>query len=156
MGVPLLERPSREDLTVNVTRPVARSGGSCAWICVGDVLNSGIATSFAVTQTPARILGSGVPDAVAESARLFPLIVITPPGDNEPTRFAPLMTPVSCGVRPAAGVTDTTLNPERVSTYTSVPLRTIPRRSSCVWLFTPSSRATGLGGQSRAKFGCPI
>src|SRR5262245_20098978 len=95
MPEPLLESPSRVDLTVSVTRPVVSSGGSCAWICVGDGLNSGIATSLAVTQTPARVFGNGLPAAVAESARLFPLMVINAPGDNAPTRFAPLTTLVS-------------------------------------------------------------
>src|SRR5213593_410709 len=92
---PGLTRPMRCERTVRVTRVAANSGGNCASICVGDVLIRGIATSFAVTQTPPSNRGNGVPDAEAESARLLPSIEISEPGEICRPRVEVLTTPLA-------------------------------------------------------------
>src|SRR2546425_2993118 len=140
-------------------RPVPSSSGNCASICVGEVLMRGIATSFAVTQTPPRLRGKGAAVAAAASARLVPRIVMREPGETGPGRLLAMFTTplaVKEGARPAAGLNDTTLRPETVRRYALLLLSiAIPRASNCVWLFTPSSSAVARGGHWRVPVGAP-
>src|SRR5262245_34288943 len=110
---PELTCPSCVDRTVSVMRPVPNSSGNCASIRDGEVLISGIATSFAVTQTPRKLRGNGMAPAAAESARFDPKIEMREPGENCLARLAVFTTPPAenDGARPAAGVSDTILNP---------------------------------------------
>src|SRR5437868_1060412 len=115
---PVLDCPRVVDRTVNVTRPVPNCVGSCALISVGEVLRRGSATSLAVTQTPPSNCGSGLPFAVAVSARFVPRIVTSDPGDSCGFLLALLITPfaVNDGARPVEAASDTMLKPDTVRT----------------------------------------
>src|SRR5947209_590712 len=63
------------DRTVSWKLPVASDGGSCALICVPDVINKGIGVVPSVTHVPPKTVGSvPVVGALASAARLRPLI----------------------------------------------------------------------------------
>src|ERR1051326_612440 len=144
-----LDWPNVVERTVSVTLPVPNSVGNCASISVGEVLMRGSETSFAVTHTPPRICGSGLPLAVAVSARLLPRIVMSEPGANWAFRLAVFITPadVNEGPRPADDPNDTMLKPESQRRYTLFEPSTItPCGKICVWPVTPSSSATERGG----------
>src|SRR2546426_1307997 len=112
-------------------RPVPSSSGNCASICVGEVLMRGIATSFAVTQTPPRDRGRGAAVAAAESARVVPNIEMIEPSETGPGRqLATVTTPLALkeGGRPVPRVTETSLRPETVRRYALLLLSiAIPR-----------------------------
>src|SRR6516225_126916 len=125
-STPGLDRPRLIERTVNVTRPVPNSVGNCASISVGEVLIRGIATSFAVTQTPPRSRGNEPLPTVAESARLLPKMLMRAPGDSDALRLAVFTTPLAVneGARALVGASETTVNPETVSKYT-LPLASV-------------------------------